>query len=104
MAPRCNAGMHSTMNIYPITRGADSEECMTPGESELRSLIGKVAGRDVTALRRNDNLLRVLGLDGLDLLRVVVAAEELFGVTVDDDRLIALGTYGDLLVAFGIEP
>ncbi len=75
---------------------------MTPGEDALRDLIAKVAGRDVRALRPQDSLGQVLGLDELDLIRVVVAAEEIYGVTVDDERLATLHSFGDLLAAFGI--
>ena len=40
---------------------------------------------------------RVLGLDGLDLVRVVIAAEELYGVIVRDEQIDRIRTYGDLL-------
>ncbi len=75
---------------------------MTQGEDALRDLIARVAGRDVSALRPQDNLCQVLGLDGLDLIRVVVAAEEVYGVIVDDERLAALHSFGDLLAVFGV--
>ena len=77
---------------------------MARGEDALRDLIARVVGRDVSALRAQDSLRQVLGLDGLDLMRVVVAAEEVFGIIVDDERLAALHSYGDLLAAFGIGP
>ncbi len=75
---------------------------MTHGEEALRDLIARVAGRDVSALRPEDSLRQVLGLDGLDLMRIVVAAEEIYGVIVDDERLATLHSFGDLLAAFGI--
>ncbi len=75
---------------------------MAHGEDTLRKLVAKVVGRDVRALRPEDSLRQVLGLDGLDLMRVVVAAEEIYGVIVDDERLASLHSFGDLLVAFGV--
>ncbi len=75
---------------------------MTHGEDALRDLIARVAGRDVAALRPQDSLRQVLGLDGLDLIRVVVAAEEIYGVVVDDEQLVALHSFADLLAVFGI--
>ena len=63
----------------------------------LRGLIARLTGRDVRALRPGDSLRRVLGLDGLDLVRVVIAAEELYGVIVRDEQIDGISTYGDLL-------
>jgi len=63
----------------------------------LRGLIERLTGRDVRALRPGDCLRRVLGIDGLDLVRVVIAAEELYGVIVRDEQIDRIRTYGDLL-------
>ena len=71
-------------------------------EGLLRGLISRITGRDVQALRPGDSLRRVLGLDGLDLVRVLVAAEELYDVVVGDDQIDRIDTYGDLLAAIGI--
>ncbi len=94
--------MNIPLNIHSQHLEAVSEATVKPGESELREVIGKVAGRDVAALRKQDDLREVLGLDGLDLIRIVVTAEEIFGLTVDDDWLVRLTSYGDLLDAFGL--
>jgi len=68
----------------------------------LRGLISRLTGRDVRALRPGDCLRRVLGLDGLDLVRVVIAAEEIYGVIVRDEQIDRIRTYGDLLRTLGI--
>jgi len=68
----------------------------------LRGLISRLTGRDVRALRSGDSLRRVLGLDGLDLVRVVIAAEEHYGVTVRDEQIDRIRTYGDLLRTLNI--
>lgn len=77
---------------------------MTTGRDDglLRGLIARLTGRDVRALRPGDCLRRVLGLDGLDLVRVLIAAEELYGVIVRDDQIDRIRTYGDLLRILGI--
>ena len=74
----------------------------SPTEGILRNLIARIVGRDVGALSPGDSLRRVLGLDGLDLVRVLVAAEEHLGVVVRDELIDRIETYGDLLVAIGI--
>lgn len=68
----------------------------------LRGLIARLTGRDVRALRPGDSLRRVLGIDGLDLVRVLLAAEELYGVIVRDEQIDNIDTYGDLLNSLGI--
>jgi acyl carrier protein len=68
----------------------------------LRGLITRLTGRDVRALRPGDSLRRVLGIDGLDLVRVLIAAEELYGVIVRDEQIDRIRTYGDLLRTLGI--
>jgi len=77
---------------------------MTTGRNDglLRGLIARLTGRDVRALRPGDSLRRVLGLDGLDLVRVLISAEELYGVIVRDEQIDGIRTYGDLLRTLGI--
>lgn len=77
---------------------------MTTGRDDglLRGLIARLTGRDVRALRPGDSLRRVLGIDGLDLVRVLLAAEELYGVIVRDEQIDDIDTYGDLLNTLGI--
>jgi acyl carrier protein len=68
----------------------------------LRGVIARLTGRDVRALRPGDCLRRVLGLDGLDLVRVVIAAEEVYGVIVRAEQIDRIRTYGDLLRTLGL--
>ena len=69
----------------------------TRDDGLLRGLIARLTGRDVRSLRPGDCLRRVLGLDGLDLVRVVITAEQLYGVAVRDEQIDGISTYGDLL-------
>lgn len=68
----------------------------------LRALIARLTGRDVRALRPGDCLRRVVGLDGVDLLRVVITAEELYGVIARAEQIDRIRTYGDLLKTLGL--
>lgn len=74
----------------------------THDDSALRRIIASATGRDVSALRPADSLRRILGLDTVDLIRIAVAAETVYGVECNADRLHRIDRYGDLLAALGI--
>ncbi len=69
----------------------------------LRRIAARIARRPAEALVPSDSLRGVLGLDTLDLLRLVAEAEDAYGVTLGDDTLAGLVSWGDLVAAFGIE-
>lgn len=71
-------------------------------DAALRAVIARATGRDVSALRPEDSLRRVLGLDTVDLIRIVVAAESAYGVECDAEEIHRLDRYGDLMAALGI--
>ena len=71
-------------------------------ERDLKDLIAHVAKRKLESLDPGDRLERVLGIDSLDVLRLIAAAEERYGVAVSDTQLVALCTYGDLLAILEI--
>lgn len=70
----------------------------------LRTVIARATGRDVSALRPEDSLRRVLGLDTADMVRILVAAEQAYGVECDPRAVYRLDRYGDLMAALGIGP
>lgn len=74
----------------------------TDDDSALRRIIASATGRDVSALRPSDSLRQVLGLDTVDLIRIVVAAETVYGVECDAERLNRIDSYGDLLAALRV--
>lgn len=71
-------------------------------DSALRGIIASATGRNISALRKEDSLRRILGLDTVDLIRIVVAAELVYGVECDGERLYRIDRYGELLAALGI--
>ena len=76
---------------------------VTPTESDLRKLIASVARRETGPLRPETRIQDALAIDSLDVLRLLAAAEERYGVQITDEELVKLRTYGDLLILFGIE-
>jgi acyl carrier protein len=69
---------------------------MNPGEvlTGLAEILGAVAGvrpADVTP----DASFADLGVDSLTMVEIVVAAEDRFGLLVDDDRWARFRTVGD---------
>ena len=69
---------------------------MSPDEplAGLAEILGTVAGvplADVTA----DALFADLGVDSLAMVEVVVAAEDRFGLLIDDDHWTRFRTVGD---------
>lgn len=71
-------------------------------DSVLREIIAFATGRDVTALRRDDNLKRILGLDAIDLIRIAVMAEAIYGVECEAEQLYRINRYGDLVAVLGV--
>lgn len=71
-------------------------------DSALRMVIARATGRDVSALRLEDSLKGILGLDTVDLIRIVVAAEAAYGVECDAAAIQQIVRYGDLVAALGI--
>jgi acyl carrier protein len=49
-----------------------------------------------TSVRADDRIVSDLGAESLDVLNIVVAVEERFGVRLDEERLPAIVTVKDL--------
>lgn len=76
---------------------------VTPTENDLHNLIAGVVRRKIGPLAPATRIQDALGIDSLDVLRLLAAAEERYGVHASDDDLMRLRTYGDLLSLLGIE-
>lgn len=76
---------------------------ITPTDNDLRSLIASIVNRDVGHLTPDTSLRDALGIDSLDVLRLLVAAEKRYGIYVTDQEMAALRYYGDLLRLLGVE-
>ncbi len=64
---------------------------------KLRSLVGEVAGQDISELELNHDLADFLGMDSLEILELLLAVENNFDVQFPDDALSKLKTLQDLL-------
>lgn len=67
---------------------------MTGQAGLVRQLIARQLGRDVVAPA--DRLVEDLGAESIDLVTIVAVLEETYQVRVDEERLPALQTVGDL--------
>lgn len=65
-------------------------------EQQLFDIVAAQTGADRAALRR-DLPLTDLGADSLDLVGVVIEAEDAFDVAISDEQWAGLGTLGDLI-------
>jgi acyl carrier protein len=61
----------------------------------LRGLIDEYAGVDPEKITLESHLEDDLGLDSLDRIELMMAAEDEFGIEVSDDQTKALGTVQD---------
>jgi acyl carrier protein len=72
-------------------------------EADLRKLIAAVLRRETGPLTQETRLEDALGIDSLDVLRLLAAAEERYDMRIADEQLLRLRTYGDLLALLGVE-
>lgn len=63
----------------------------------VNGIIGDQFGVDQTSLVPEANLLDDLGADSLDLVELVMALEEEFGIEVSDDDLESMRTIDDVV-------
>lgn len=70
-------------------------------ESEVRSLLGELCGRDLSPLDADADLAAELGLDSLARLRLLARLETRFGIRFSDDRLSALRTLRQVMEEAG---
>lgn len=68
-------------------------------EAGLRALVGQIFGRDPTSIGLDDDLLDVLGLDSLEALRLLAAAEMRYGFRFSDEQLSEVRTLRQMLDA-----
>ena len=64
-------------------------------KEEIKKIIAKQLRIDVSKISDDSNLLDDLGVDSLEMIEVVMALEERFGLSVPDEDLIKLKTVND---------
>lgn len=68
-------------------------------EIALRALLGDVLGQDLSTVELDEDLLSAFGLDSLDALRLLAAAEKRYGFRFADDQLSDVRTLRQILQA-----
>jgi acyl carrier protein len=68
-----------------------------PIEERVAAIIGDQLGVDVSTLTPDAHLLDDLGADSLDVVELVMALEEEFGIEVPDDDVENIRTVSDVV-------
>lgn len=63
---------------------------------KIKAIIEQSFGKDTSALNENTDILNDLRLDSLDIVELVMAVEEEWGLSVPDDDIVKLKTLGDV--------
>lgn len=66
-------------------------------ETEIRAILTRLTERDVSAVKLEDDLTDVIGLDSLGRLELLSEMEEKFDVTIYDLNTDNLSTISDML-------
>ncbi len=66
---------------------------------EVLEIVALQLGR--SRVRRSDHLIEDLAADSADLLNLVVALEDRFGISIGEEELAGLGTVEDVLRLVG---
>lgn len=72
---------------------------MSVSPHEILEVVAVQLGRPGVA--RSDRLIEDLGADSADLLNLVVALEDRFGISIGEEELAGLGTVEDVLRLVG---
>jgi acyl carrier protein len=71
------------------------DTCLESQITETVRTIGRIpAGVEIAT---NSRLVEDLGIDSLDLVSIVLSAQEQFGVAIDEDEVASLRTIADLV-------
>jgi len=69
--------------------------------SRVTTIVGNQLGVEMTMLAPEASLLDDLGADSLDVVELVMALEEEFGIEVPDDDVENIRTIGDIVAYLG---
>lgn len=77
---------------------------MTDLDARLRQVVAECLGVDPTQVTPEANLTADLHADSLDIIEIVMDAEEALGIEISDEAAETVRTYGDLLRAVAPTP
>ncbi len=64
---------------------------------KIRDMIADQAGIDADNIRLDSNILKDIGLDSLDIVELIMNAEEEWDIIIEDDDVAAFATIGDVV-------
>ena len=64
---------------------------------KIKEIIAKQLGVEEASIDEKTNIMDDLGADSLDIVEMLMAIEENFGVTVPDEVIPSLKTVGDIM-------
>ncbi len=64
---------------------------------KVREIISEQLGIDVDSVNENSKIIADLGADSLDIVELIMALEDEFGFSVDEDKVQKLVTVGDIV-------
>ena len=64
---------------------------------KLKEIISEQFGIDRDAISEDTDIVADLGADSLDIVEMLMALEEEYGVTIEDSKMAELKTVGDVV-------
>ena len=64
---------------------------------KIADIVSKQLGADIDDIEENTNIMDDLGADSLDVVEMLMAVEESFGVSVPDEEIPNLKTVRDIV-------
>ncbi len=65
--------------------------------NKLKDIIANQFGIDTDVISEDTDIVADLGADSLDVVEMMMALEEEFGVTIEDEKIAELKTVGDVV-------
>ncbi len=64
---------------------------------KIKDIMEEELGKDRNGVTLESDIIKDLGLDSLDIVTLIMAVEDEYGFTADDDEIVNLKTVGDVV-------
>lgn len=64
---------------------------------KIKDIMEEELGKDRNEVTLESDIINDLGLDSLDIVTLIMAVEDEYGFTADDDEIVNLKTVGDVV-------
>lgn len=64
---------------------------------KIKDIMEEELGKDRDEVTLDSDIIKDLGLDSLDIVTLIMAVEDEYGFTADDDEIVNLKTVGDVV-------